>query len=97
MAKLLAPWRAPVSADVDDTAPNTVPAAVATVPNAFAAGPDLLPLTVTNDSGRAEPVHLYVLGESGGRLGYLAAWSMVSLVVGYRVFKRYEGRLAEEL
>jgi hypothetical protein len=48
-----------------------VPAAVATVPNAFAAGPDLLPLTVTNDSGRAEPVHLYVLGESGGRLGYV--------------------------
>jgi hypothetical protein len=48
-----------------------IPAAVATVPNAFAAGPDLLPLTITNDSGRAEAVHLYVLGESGGRLGYV--------------------------
>ena len=34
---------------------------------------------------------------SAGRLGYLAAWSVVSLVVGYWVFKRYEGRLAEEL
>ncbi|MCW2542854.1 MAG: type transporter [Frankiales bacterium] len=34
---------------------------------------------------------------SAGRLGYLAAWSLVSLVVGYWVFKRYEGRLAEEL
>jgi ABC-2 type transport system permease protein len=34
---------------------------------------------------------------SVGRLGYLVAWSVVSLVVGYWVFKRYEGRLAEEL
>ena len=48
-----------------------IPAAVAVVPNAFAAGPDLLPLTITNDSGRGEPVHLYVLGVSGGRLGYV--------------------------
>jgi ABC-type polysaccharide/polyol phosphate export permease len=32
-----------------------------------------------------------------GRLGYLVAWSLVSLVVGYWVFKKYEGRLAEEL
>ncbi|MCU1595289.1 MAG: transporter permease [Frankiales bacterium] len=31
------------------------------------------------------------------RLGYCAAWSVVSLLVGYWVFKRYEGRLAEEL
>jgi hypothetical protein len=46
-----------------------IPAAVALIPTAHAAGPDLLPLTVTNDSGRGEPVHLYVLGESGGRLG----------------------------
>ncbi|MCM4080462.1 beta-1,3-glucanase family protein [Paractinoplanes hotanensis] len=44
---------------------------IAGVPNANAAGPDLLPLTVTNDSGRSEAVHLYVLGESGGRLGYV--------------------------
>lgn len=34
---------------------------------------------------------------SAGRLGYVAAWSLVSVVVGYFVFKRYEGRLAEEL
>ncbi|GIE36653.1 hydrolase [Actinoplanes italicus] len=44
---------------------------VAVVPTANAAGPELLPLTVTNDSGRGETVHLYVLGESGGRLGYV--------------------------
>jgi hypothetical protein len=48
-----------------------VPAAVAVIPTAHAAGPDLLPLTVTNDSGRSEPVHLYLLGVSGGRLGYV--------------------------
>ncbi|GAA2476027.1 beta-1,3-glucanase family protein [Winogradskya humida] len=49
-----------------------VPAAVAVIPNASAATlPDLLPLTVTNDSGRGEAVHLYVLGESGGKLGYV--------------------------
>lgn len=34
---------------------------------------------------------------SAGRLVYVAAWSVVILVVGYWVFKRYEGRLAEEL
>ncbi|MFI5930922.1 beta-1,3-glucanase family protein [Actinoplanes sp. NPDC051494] len=51
-----------------------VPAAVAVIPTAQAAtGPDLLPLTVTNDSGRTEAVHLYVLGESGGKLGYVDA------------------------
>ncbi len=48
-----------------------IPAAVAVIPTAHAAGPDLLPLTVTNDSGRSEPVHLYVLGVSGDRLGYV--------------------------
>ena len=48
-----------------------VPAAIAVIPTAHAAGPDLLPLTVTNDSGRSEPVHLYVLGVSGDRLGYV--------------------------
>ena len=50
-----------------------IPAAVAVVPNAFAAGPDLLPLTVKNDSGRSEAVHLYVLGVSDGRLGSVDA------------------------
>ncbi|MEV4702380.1 glycoside hydrolase family 64 protein [Actinoplanes sp. NPDC049316] len=49
-----------------------VPAAIAVIPTAQAAtGPDVLPLTVTNDSGRSEAVHLYVLGESGGKLGYV--------------------------
>ena len=34
---------------------------------------------------------------SAGRLAYVAAWSVGTLLVGYWVFKRYEGRLAEEL
>lgn len=34
---------------------------------------------------------------SAVRLLTMAAWSVVSVVVGYWVFKRYEGRLAEEL
>lgn len=41
---------------------------------AQAIGPDLLPVTITNNSGRAEAVHLYVLGTDirpGGRLGYV--------------------------
>ncbi|WP_067504016.1 beta-1,3-glucanase family protein [Actinoplanes sp. TFC3] len=59
-----------------------VPAAVAVIPDASAATlPDLLPLTVTNNSGRGEAVHLYVLGETNGKLGYVneagafTAWS----------------------
>jgi hypothetical protein len=48
-----------------------IPAAVAVIPSAHAAGPDLLPLTVTNNSGRGEATHLYVLGVSGGKLGYV--------------------------
>ncbi|MGW4939991.1 beta-1,3-glucanase family protein [Actinoplanes sp. NPDC004185] len=49
-----------------------IPAAVAVIPTAQAAtGPDLLPLTVTNNSGRGEATHLYVLGVSGGKLGYV--------------------------
>ncbi|GGK80086.1 beta-1,3-glucanase family protein [Mangrovihabitans endophyticus] len=49
-----------------------VPAAAAVIPNAMAAsGPDLLPLTVTNDSGRSDALHLYVLGVSGDQLGYV--------------------------
>ncbi len=59
-----------------------IPAAIAVIPAASAAtGPDVLPLTVTNDSGRGEGVHLYVLGSIGGRLGYVTeagafiAWS----------------------
>lgn len=34
---------------------------------------------------------------SAGRLAYLAAWAVVSLVLGAWVFRRYEGKLAEEL
>ncbi|MDQ2584019.1 glycoside hydrolase family 64 protein [Saccharothrix yanglingensis] len=50
----------------------TASAAIAIAP-AQAIGPDLLPLTVTNDSGRPEAVHLYVLGTDirAGRLGYV--------------------------
>jgi ABC-type polysaccharide/polyol phosphate export permease len=32
-----------------------------------------------------------------GRIGYCAAWSLVTLALGFFVFRRYEGRLAEEL
>ena len=32
-----------------------------------------------------------------GRIAYCAAWSLGSLAVGFFVFRRYEGRLAEEL
>ncbi|RKN40321.1 glucan endo-1,3-beta-D-glucosidase [Micromonospora endolithica] len=55
-------------------------AVVATAPlvptsPARAVGPAHLPLTVTNHSGRAEAVHLYVLGVdlASGRLGYVDA------------------------
>jgi hypothetical protein len=43
---------------------------------AAAVGPDLLPVTVTDDSGRGEAVYLYVLGTDlrpGGGLGYVDA------------------------
>lgn len=36
-----------------------------------AAPPSLLPLTITNNSGRADAVHLYVTGVYNGRLGYV--------------------------
>ncbi len=55
-------------------APLVVAATAANISSAGAVGPDLLPLTVTNSSGRSEAVHLYVLGVSlkpGGRLGYV--------------------------
>src|SRR5690349_8283077 len=38
-----------------------------------AAPPNLLPLTVTNNSGRGDAVFLYITGEMGGRLGYVNA------------------------
>ena len=42
---------------------------------AQAVGPDRLPLTITNSSGRGEAVYVYVLGTnlSTGRLGYVNA------------------------
>lgn len=35
--------------------------------------PDAIPLTITNDSGRGDPVYVYILGERDGRLGYADA------------------------
>lgn len=42
---------------------------------AQAVGPALLPVTVTNTTGRSDPVHLYVIGVqlSSGRLGYVTS------------------------
>jgi hypothetical protein len=40
---------------------------------AAAVGPALLPFNVTNNSGRGDAVHLYVLGVMNGRLGYVNA------------------------
>ncbi|GAA0798991.1 glycoside hydrolase family 64 protein [Spirilliplanes yamanashiensis] len=59
------------------------PVVAMAIPDAEAAGPDVLPLTVTNNSGRGESVHLYVLGTNidTGKLGYVdsagtfTAWS----------------------
>ncbi|WP_125776063.1 glycoside hydrolase family 64 protein [Antribacter gilvus] len=45
---------------------------VAATPSATAV-PSTIPLTITNDSGRAGPVYVYVLGETGGRLGWADA------------------------
>ncbi|WP_030442097.1 beta-1,3-glucanase family protein [Actinoplanes subtropicus] len=58
-------------------------AAAVQPPAAQAVGPDLLPVTVTNNTGRGDAVYLYVLGVqlSSGRLGYVnqggafTAWS----------------------
>ena len=61
-----------------------VPLAAAIEPSAAqAVGPNLLPVTVTNSTGRGDAVYLYVLGVqlSSGRLGYVnqggtfTAWS----------------------
>src|SRR5918995_1878424 len=51
----------------------TVPMAVAAASPAQAIGPALLPVTVTNNSGRGDAVHLYVIGINlaTGRLGYV--------------------------
>jgi hypothetical protein len=66
------------------TALRALAAAVMAVPIALTAaqspaaaiGPDLLPVTVTNNTGRGEAVYLYILGQDirpGGRLGYVNA------------------------
>ncbi|MER7274434.1 beta-1,3-glucanase family protein [Dactylosporangium sp. NPDC000244] len=49
--------------------------AVAAAPAAHAIGPSLLPVTVSNTTGRGDAVYLYVLGVqlSSGRLGYVNA------------------------
>ncbi|MCX2968892.1 MULTISPECIES: glycoside hydrolase family 64 protein [Streptomyces] len=51
------------------------PAAPAAAEPAVAAAADTIPLTLTNDSGRADPVHVYVIGTqlSTGRQGYADA------------------------
>jgi hypothetical protein len=62
----------------------TIPVAAAVSPPAAQAiGPNLLPVTVTNSTGRGDAVYLYVIGIqlSSGRLGYVnqagtfTAWS----------------------
>jgi hypothetical protein len=69
---------------VPSTALRALAAAVMAVPIALTAaqtpaaaiGPDLLPVTITNNTGRGEAVHLYILGQDirpGGRLGYVNA------------------------
>ncbi|WP_233514051.1 glycoside hydrolase family 64 protein [Micromonospora craterilacus] len=52
---------------------TAVPTALVAAAPAQAIGPPLLPVTVTNNTGRAGSVHLYVLGVqlSSGRLGYV--------------------------
>ncbi|GAA0816208.1 beta-1,3-glucanase family protein [Spirilliplanes yamanashiensis] len=54
-----------------------IPGAIAaTQGNALAIGPDLLPVTVSNNSGRGEATFLYILGQDirpGGKLGYVNA------------------------
>jgi Beta-1,3-glucanase/Ricin-type beta-trefoil lectin domain len=52
-----------------------IPLASSAASPAAAAGPDLLPLTIANDTGRGEAVFVYVLGVdlATGRLGYADA------------------------
>jgi hypothetical protein len=49
-----------------------VPGTILAFP-AEALGPNLLPVTVTNNTGRSEAVYLYVLGTMNGRMGYVNA------------------------
>src|SRR5262245_13970372 len=60
-----------------------IPLVLASAAPSQAIGPDLLPVTVTNATGRGDAVYLYVLGVNlaTGRLGYVnsagafTAWS----------------------
>jgi ABC-type polysaccharide/polyol phosphate export permease len=56
---------------------------------------DLNPMTRFTDAFRALLYDLRL--PSAGTVGYLLVWSFGTLVAGWWVFKRYEGRLAEEL
>ena len=51
----------------------TIPVTAAVATPAQAVGPDRLPVTVTNSTGRGEATYLYVIGTqlSSGRLGYV--------------------------
>ncbi|WP_203824544.1 beta-1,3-glucanase family protein [Actinoplanes palleronii] len=64
-----APTTAPTVAPTTTTAPTATPTKAATVPPRE----DLLPVTVSNKSGRNDAVHLYVLGVNldTGKLGYV--------------------------
>jgi len=70
MRHLRTTWTAAVTAAL-----TLVAGAVATAAPAAAVGPDRLPITVGNQSGRSEQVHLYVLGTdlASGRLGWVDA------------------------
>lgn len=64
-------WIARPATERDGAAP---PAESADGPTGVPPPSDVLPLTVTNKSGRNEPVYLYVLGQdlhAGGKLGYV--------------------------
>jgi ABC-2 type transport system permease protein len=56
---------------------------------------DLNPMTRFTDAFRALLYDLHL--PSAGTVAYLLVWSFGTLAAGWWVFKRYEGRLAEEL
>ena len=64
-------WAAAVTAPL--TLAGTLAAGIAAAAPAAAVGPDRLPITVGNSSGRSEQVYLYVLGTNlvTGRLGWV--------------------------
>jgi hypothetical protein len=63
---------APTTAAPTTSAPTSGASAVPSNPTT-GPGSNVLPLQVTNRSGRDEAVHLYMLGELNGRLGYVDA------------------------